>query len=469
MRSKFNNILQIGFSNFTTIFAGLVVGFILPKIFSIEDYGYFRAFTLYVTYIGFFSLGIIDGIVLLHGGEDYKDIDKPKFRSYFIWYTMVHLFFTILVSLCSLFFIEGEYKYIFILFSINIIALNFAGYFQQISQITQRFKEYSSRNIVRSILTIVSVFVIYLLNKNTIVINYKIYVVFILISNYILTIWYIFTYRDIVFGYHYNLKKVFREILTLIKMGFPLLFANLCSILILTIDRQLINILFGNTQFALYSFAYNILSLVTVATSAISIVLYPTLKRTTIDTLKYYYSSLVTAMLCFLFGSISIYFPLVIFMKWYLPNYIESLTVFRVILPGLVISSTITVVMHNYYKVLNDNIKYFKKSIIILILSIFINLLVYVMFKTVLAISIASIITMLIWYFYIESYFVVKYNYKPLKNTSYMLLMMLIFYLATGITNYYLGFAIYFIFFVIITIIYYYHDIKQAIHYFTKS
>ncbi len=469
MRSKFNNILQIGISNFTTIFAGLVVGFILPKILSIEDYGYFRAFTLYVTYIGFFSLGIIDGIVLLHGGEDYKDIDKPKFRAYFIWYTIVHLSFTIAVLLCSLLLIKGEYKYIFILFSMNIIALNFAGYFQQISQITQRFREYSSRNIVRSILTIASVLIIYLLNKSAISINYKVYVMFILISNYTLTMWYIFTYRDIVFGPYYNLKKIFREIVTLIKMGFPLLFANLCSILILTIDRQLINILFGNTQFALYSFAYNILSLVTVATSAISIVLYPTLKRTTINTLKYYYSSLVTAMLCFLFGAISIYFPLVIFMKWYLPNYIESLTVFRVILPGLVISSTITVVMHNYYKVLNDNMKYFKKSIIILVLSIFINLIVYAMFKTVLAISFASIITMLIWYFYIESYFVVKYNYKPLKNTSYMLLMILIFYLTTGITNHYLGFAIYFILYVIITIVYYYHYIKPATHYLTKS
>ncbi|MEW5568646.1 oligosaccharide flippase family protein [Rossellomorea marisflavi] len=463
MKNRLKNIMRIMFSNITTIIAGLVVAFIIPKIFSVTEYGYFRTFTLYATYIGFFSLGIIDGIVLKHGGEDYKDINKYKFRSYFIWYTIVHFFFTTIVIFSSLF-IEGEYRYIFMLIGINIIALNFSGYFQQISQITQRFNEYSNRNILRSFFTIISVVIIYILYCLNLNINYKLYVTFILIINYALTIWYIFTYKDLVFGKHDSLKKVFKEVVTLVKVGFPLLFANLCSTLILTIDRQFVNVLFGNEEFALYAFAYNMVALVTVATTAISIVLYPTLKRTTKDTLKDYYSLLIITMLCFLFGSISIYFPIVIFTNWYLPDYIESLDVFRVILPSLVISSTITVVMHNYYKVLNDNLRYFRKSIVILIASIIINIIAYMIFKSVISISIASIITMLIWYFYIERYFVKNYNYRPVKNTTYMLLMIVVFYGTTSIANNYIGLILYLIIFITLTFLYYYSFLKTKFH-----
>lgn len=460
MRDKILNIIRIVMSNMTTIIAGIIVGFIIPKILSIEDFGYFKAFTLYATYIGFFSLGIIDGIVLKHGNENYEDINKLKFRSYFIWYSIVHVFFTILILIISIYIIKGEYKYIIALVSVNIIALNFAGYFQQISQITQRFNEFSKRNVVRSILTIMSVIILYTLYSYNVNVNYKMYVILILITNYILTIWYITTYRDLIFGPNEGLKKVYIEIIQLIKIGFPLLFANLCATLILTIDRQFINIFFGNKEFALYAFAYNMLALITVATTAISIVLYPTLKRSSVETLKYYYSLLVVIMLILLFGSISVYFPLISFIEWYLPNYVDSLIVLRIILPGLVISSIITVVMHNYYKTLNDNLMYFKKTVLILITSIIMNFIALYIFENIISISIASIITMILWYFYVENYFVTNYKYKPLKNASYMVIMTTVFYSTTFIDNNYLGLTVYIILFITISIIFFHQLLK---------
>lgn len=82
------------------------------------------------------------------------------------------------------------------------------------------------------------------------------------------------------------MRDTLPEIVHLIQIGFPLLFANLCSTLILTLDRQFVNVLFDNATYAVYAFAYNMLSLVTVATSAISTVLYPTLKRVDLESIK---------------------------------------------------------------------------------------------------------------------------------------------------------------------------------------
>ena len=138
----------------------------------------------------------------------------------------------------------------------------------------------------------------------------------------------------------------------LLKIGFPLLFANLCATLILTLDRQFVNILFDTSTYAVYAFAYNMLSLVTVATSAIATVLYPTLKRSTKESMVENYPRLIALMLLLVFAANAVYFPLCWFVKWFLPKYNDSLVIFRIIFPGLAISSAVTVVMHNYYKVL---------------------------------------------------------------------------------------------------------------------
>ena len=61
------NIIRVLLSNVATIISGIVIGFIIPKILSVRDYGMYKTFTLYMTYAGFFSLGIIDGIVLKFG------------------------------------------------------------------------------------------------------------------------------------------------------------------------------------------------------------------------------------------------------------------------------------------------------------------------------------------------------------------------------------------------------------------
>ena len=77
------SIIEVFISNIFTVIAGIVVGFIIPKVLSVDGYGYYKTFTLYITYVGFFSLGIIDGIVLEFGGHDYELYDKGFFRSVF--------------------------------------------------------------------------------------------------------------------------------------------------------------------------------------------------------------------------------------------------------------------------------------------------------------------------------------------------------------------------------------------------
>lgn len=442
-RSVLKHIIEVALSNCTTIASGIIVGFLIPKILSVEGYGFYKTFTLYMTYVSFFSLGIVDGIVLEYGGHDYNRLDKQLFRCYFNWYTAIHLFFCSIIIIAGLIINNIEYRFLFVILGINLVVTNYIGYFQQISQITQRFEEYSLRRVLQSILNIIVALVLYIMYICGKDVNYKYYIIGLTLVNLILALWYIYTYREITIGKTIKMSTRKSDVAGFIKMGFPLLFANLCSTLILTLDRQFVNVLFDTATYAVYAFAYNMLSLVTVATSAMATVLYPTLKRTTQDTMQENYDKLITVVLTAVFALELVYFPLKIFINWYLPEYSESLIIFRVVFPGLAISSSITVVMHNYYKVLGQNLRYFKKSVVILGISVIANIFAYSVWKTTISISIASIVTMLIWYVLIEDLFVKKYGYSRVKNLGYLIVMMGLFYFATGIESIILATLVY--------------------------
>lgn len=446
------NIVKVLVSNITTIIAGFIIGFIIPKVISVEGYGFYKTFTLYVTYSGMFSLGIIDGIVLDYGGLDYCEYDKPLFRSYFKWYILIHFFWIAVLGVISIIFQDRDYSFIIIMIAAYMFFANIVGYFQQISQITQRFREYSLAKIIQSTMTVLNgVFMIAIYFVIDDMVDYRIYIVLTTLSFVFVACGYFGIYKDIIFGEYNPLNDTLPNILHLSYIGFPLMFANLCGTLILTLDRQFVNILFSNSEYAIYAFAYNLLALIMVATAAISTVLYPILKRATFDDLQKRYPQLISIILVFVFSALVVYFPLCKFVIWFLPKYQGSLLIFRIILPGLAASSAITVVMHNYYKTLGDNFLFFKRSVLILILSAAANYLAYWIRGTMVAISAASIITMMIWYLYIEQYFVKNYGYSRGQNLLYMLFMMISFYFVSAVDNWIGGTAIYVVVYLVVT------------------
>lgn len=467
MKKTFKDIFKVTFSNFFVLLSGILAGFVIPKIMGVDNYGYYKTFGLYISYSSLFRFGIVDGIYLKFGGVDYNKLDKEKFRRYSQFIIFLESLLTIFLIMTSLLFLKGQYRYIFLFVSVYIWAFNVTSYYQIISQITSRFTELSLRNILQAIMQSISILIFwYLYYNNNYILDYKMYTLIYVGIQLLLSVWYIFTYHDITFGKKESIKNEFPAIIYFAKIGIPLLVANLCSTLILTIDRQFVNILFDNYTYAIYAFAYNMLSLITVATSAISTVIYPTLKKIDKSNLCKCYDKMITIILLFVFLMISIYFPLNKFIEICLTKYKDSLLIFKIIFPGLALSSAVSVVMHNYYKVLDDNINYFKKSLLVLLISFVANLLAYLIFKTTISISIASIITIFIWYLIMENNFIKKYNVKYRKNLLYSVLCMSAFYIISTFINIYLGFFLYLITIIILTLILFKKEIPEIIKIF---
>lgn len=458
------SIFRITLSNIIKLLSGVLVGFILPKLIGIEDYAYYKTFTLYATYVGIFQIGIADGIYLKFGGIDYNDLNKKEMRFYSTLLLGLETIFSIVCCVLSVLFLRSEYRFIFICVAIYLFSYNITCYYQFLSQLTGRFSELSKRNIIQSFLTIISVVILWLCNYYLhLPISYKYYLLLYLIVQIALSIWYVWTYKDITFGPRGTFTNHQDHLMDIIKSGIPLMLANLCLLFILNMDRQFVNVLFDVKTYAIYAFAYNMLSLITTATTAISTVLYPSLKRSNKNNLSANYEILIIIVLVLMFGMISIYFPLDAFIRIFLPKYSDSLIIFRIILPGLALSSVISIVNHNYYKVLGKNFFFFKIGIIIFGMSIIFNLIGYLLFRTTSAISIASIVVLFIWYLITQKYFIKVYRANWKKSFIYILVMMLCFYLTTSnIINVYVGFPVYILLHIVITIVFF-KDKKQFI------
>ena len=162
----------------------------------------------------------------------------------------------------------------------------------------------------------------------------------------------------------------------------------------------------------------------------------------------------MSAISSLLFLGLTIYFPLNEFVNWFLPQFKSSLLIFRIIFPGLVFSSAITIVMHNYYKTLGISFKFFTMSLIALFISILSNYIAYIIFHTTSSISIASVITMLIWYVLVERSIIELYMVKWKKRLLYLLSMTMVFYIVTFIGNSIIGAITYILLYIVITFIF---------------
>ncbi|MGM9970054.1 MAG: oligosaccharide flippase family protein [Anaeroplasma sp.] len=438
------NIFKVMLSNICIVFAGIFTAFIIPSLIDLENYGYYKVFTLYVGYLMIFQFGISEGVYLKYSGETYENLNKYDIRMFSKILFIISLFTSFIGILISIILGNNEYSFILLMLSLFLISDNITRYCQYISQMTKRFNELTIRNVLKSILTILSVIIPLLLSKIFVLNwNYHFFVYIYVVISYILAFWYVFTYRKVIFGKSSDLSSNSYKISSIIKIGFPLLISNLCINLIFSIDRQFVSLTFDKNSYAIYAFAYNMLNLVIVGTSAAATVLFPSMKQDDEETVLKKFPILNMLLNLFIFLGVAAYFPLIVLINHVLPKYSLSFEILRIIFPAFAFTSSVTTILHNYYKKFGLNFVYFIISIIILVLSIGANIIAYLWFKSMESISIASIIVILLWYMISTLFFNNKYSIKWITSFVYIVIMTGFFYLISFIPNVYIGFCVY--------------------------
>lgn len=429
-RKIIGNIVKVAISNVVILFAGLLTNFCLPNIMPVKEFGIYKEFSLYFSYVGLLHFGFVDGIYIKYGGKKIENIDANEFKVFTTFFYLFQILMILIAGFICIF-IRKDLVFFILLLSFLAVSTNITTYYQYISQATERFDELSLRNFIKSIFQIVSILVLLLMVKENILkyISAKIYIIIIFIISLILMIWYEKTYKSFsllkikkIFKYKDNIKNIF-------ICGFPILIAGSVSNLILISDRQFAVILVNNDEYAFYAFAYSVAALFTTLISAISTVLFPAIKKIDSDYAHNYSKSLTIVLIAVFFFGI-FYKPIEELIKIFVPIYSNSLLYLLLLMPAILINMVISAVNTNYYKALGMNKEYLKQSIIVLIIAVVTNGMFYSIFHSLNGLCIASVLTFYLWYFFSTNYLGKYFRIRTIQYILYVFLMIIVFYLC---------------------------------------
>lgn len=329
---------------------GLAISFILnlivPKFIDEYQYAYWQTYILYANYVGILHFGLLDGIVLRYAQFDYNEIDKPCFRSQLYSLVLFNFMCAVLIVALSFAFLDGEYKIIGVFVAVSVLAKNIMLYCTYTLQLTNRIKEYAIISIIQK--TIYGILVVFVLLKKW----KSFYWVCIaeLASEFIALLWSVKYNKEIYFGKSISVKKTLCEIKENISAGIFILISNWSAMLLIGSTKMIVQWRWDELIFGKIAFSYSVTGLFITFISAISIVLFPTIKRLPEKLLPQLYSRIRSILSPILVVVLVLYFPGAYIISLWLPNYKESLVYLGVLLPIIIYRTKVALLTNNYLK-----------------------------------------------------------------------------------------------------------------------
>lgn len=448
------SIFKVFTVNFFQLISGLIVGFCVPMILSVEGYANLKTYALYISYIGLFHFGFIDGLFIKYGGKKYNELDKSVLKGEHNFLVIMEFIISMILFIVSLI----TKNIIIFLFSISILPIMICNFHKYIYQATGEFDKYTKimrrYNFIYMILNVLLAFVF----KNQ---NYIFYCLTTFAANLLAILYTEFTFLK----ENIHTKGIInRDTIKNIKVGFFILLGNLVIIGLFGIDKWFVKLFLSTEDFAYYAFAVSMLNIINTLVNAISITFYNYLFENNdehrINRLKEILIALGGLSSC-------AFFALSFIVNYFIKKYIPSLDIIAVTFAAFPYMVLINALYVNLYKVNKDEKHYFRVVITILGISILYNIIALLLFHNTIAIALATILTLMTW---------VAYSTKDLKNVKsdikmyiYIFLLTSSFLLCAHFLNWWIGGILYLIFYLVITRVIYKNVMSEFIRMFING
>ena len=448
------NILRIFSANFLTMISGILLGFVVPAVLSVDSYAYFKTYTFYISYIGLLHLGFVDGMYIKYGGKELIDLDKSEFKLEH----RVFIIFQIIITLLCLVIALVKKDIILILFSLSIIPINTFAFFSLFYQSIGEFKKYTNITYVYTIIYLLLNVILAVVFRND---NYILYCITSIIANGIVFLYLEFKY----FKQFKGIKaKYDSKVWNNIKVGFFILLGNLSVLMFYAIDRWFIKFFYTVSDFAYYSFAISMLNIINLLISSISIAFFNYLSKgenvEKIKKLKDYF------LILGVFASFG-YFVFAGIVNIILRKYIPALDIIAVSFASYPYMIVINALYVNLYKARKKEKMYFKVVIFMVIISAFFNTIAMIINKNPVSIAVATTLSFITWYLYSVKDF--RYLKSTKKEILYLGINTVSFLALSNFFNWLIGGVVYFLIAIVTTIILFKKEILEIYRIIVKS
>lgn len=341
------NIIISMLSQTISLVTSFILGFIVPKYIDEYQYAYWQIFVLYIGYASIFNFGILDGLMLRYSQYDYEELDKKKIRSQFQSMLIINVVLCIIACVVSIFLASKIYQWLIILLAFGILCRNIFNYNSYMFQMTNRIKFYATIVIAQRAIYAMVVILFLLLGIN----DFRWYCVADILGDIAGCIICRRKNKGLYLGQRLELTENLLELKENISSGALLLISNLSNGLLTASAKMVTQWRWDELTFGKVSFAFSLFSAFFSFVLAISVVLFPTLKRLPIEELPKFYKKIRDNVAPVLFAALFLYFPGCIILKFWLPQYEMSLVYLGVLLPLVVFISKVSLLTNNYLKV----------------------------------------------------------------------------------------------------------------------
>jgi len=442
-------IVYVFIANAINLIIGLFTGFVLPKLLSVDTYANIRLFQLYVSYVTVLHLGFSDGMYLRLGGKSIDQVDKKEIREEFKTFKIFQIIEAIIAIIICLI-LKNK---ILLFCALVILPINIGDYLRQLYQATGLFKKYSIFTNVNTVLIFIVNVLLLLVIKTDDSIKY--------------IVGYIIVYMIYWISIEIEARKIFgkdkakanvKYFVQNIRSGFLLLVGNFCNNIFTGIDRLFVQGLLGKIKFAVYSFAASIENLMNVFIMPISTVMYNYLSNRNgrDDVLKIKKIIVLLAAII-----IAVVFPAKFVIQTWIQKYNDVLNVLFILFAAQYITIMVRCVHINTYKVRKQQQKYFIIMLFIVGLSVILNIILFLMFRSIEGIALATLITSTIWFIIGEIDF--KEYRLDFKNYIYIFSILIMFLICGQIPSSIMGCITYVILVVITSFILMRDGIKMTL------
>ena len=389
------DLLRVSGSNLVVMLSSIINGLVLPYVLSIDSFADLKTYTLYASFIGFLHLGFVDGLNIKYGGYTKDDVDKSEFNGFHNFFIIYQLLFVILLALIGIL----TDNILIMLVALAVLPINLQSFFLYYFQAIGEFKDYSKTVIIVPAINIIVTLIFVLIG----VVDYRVYVLTSIFSYFISIILLERRYKlgtkfKVVISFEsLNIIEGFKLYRSIFLSGFFIMLGNVLFTMFFDTGRWMSKFFTTNEDFAKYSLGISLIGFVMIFIGAVNKTFYPYLfKNNESETITRYKN------LLYIIGSFSLLgFPfLKLIIAQFLPKYIDSLPITAVLItsiPGMMIIKSIYV---NLYKVQKIERKFFRDTLIYLIIAAILNFLFFFYFETLISIALASVLSIYVWAIY---------------------------------------------------------------------
>lgn len=407
------DILKIFSSNLIKMMVAFITAFLVPMVLSVDDYGYYKIYTFYAAYIGVLHCGYCDGIYLEYGGKGENEINRDRISN------ELATIFTYSVALaliaCILGIARGDFTIICLgLTIVPNIAYTFYSY---VYQATGDFKRYTWMLNFSTVSNLLLNGMLVLFRVR----DYRSYVVACVIVQMIS-----FIIGTVFFkhsGWTQKSRFSAEVLIKYIKMGVLLMLGNFAYTFFIGIDKWFIKFTLDITDFSMYSFASQMLTVVNMFISPISMTLYSHFSKRKSREFEQTVKRLLVTILMLM--PVAIY-AVSFIVETFMTKYCDSINLISLLLITQIFLNLNLAVFVNLYKSYKMQKAYIRSLLVALGMAVLLDFTISIFYPNAILYAGATMLSCIIWLSINETEF--PFMKPTVKDLLYIFSLLLLFF-----------------------------------------